>query len=66
MVKGAWVFLRPNFISQKVKVFPGTHLSTQKYIVYGIKLDTKMISLHKIKVLKISSFPQNKYAVLNF
>ena len=53
-------FLRQNFISQKVKVLPGTHLNTQKYSVCGIKPDTKMISLHKIEVLKISFFPQNK------
>ena len=66
MVKGWGYFLRPNFISHKVKVLPGTHLNTQKYSVCGIKLDTKMISLHTIEVLKISSFPQNKYAVHNF
>ena len=66
MVKGSGYFLRPNFISQKVKVLPGTHLNTPKYSVGGIKLETKVISLHKIEVLKISSFPPNKYAVHNF
>ena len=49
MVKGSGVFLRPNFISQKVKVLPGTHLNTPKYRVCGIKLETKVISLHKLR-----------------
>ena len=31
-----------------------------------IKLETKVINSHKIEVLKISSFPPNKYAVHNF
>ena len=57
------VFFRPNFISQKVKVSPGTHLNTRKHSVCGIKLETKVISLHKIEVVKISSFLLNKYAV---
>ena len=65
--EGVGYFLRPNLYSQKVKVLPGTHLNTPKYSVGGIKLETKVISLHKIEVLKISSFPpQNKYAVHNF
>ena len=29
---------------------------TQKYSVCGIKLDTKVINLHKIEVVKISFF----------
>ena len=66
MVKWVGVFLRPNFISQKVKVLPGTHLNTQKYSVCGIKLDTKMISLHKIGVLKISSFPEISMLTITF
>ena len=66
MVKGAGYFFRPNFFSQKVKVLPGTHLNTRKYSVCGIKLETKVISSHTIEVLKISSFPPNKYAVHNF
>ena len=65
-MKGWGYFLRPNFISQKVKVLPGTHLNTRKYSVCCIKLETKVISLHKIEVLKISCFPLNKYAVHNF
>ena len=63
---GGVFFLRPNLISQKVKVLPGTHLNTWKYSVCGIKLETKVISSHKIEVLKISSFPPNKYAVHYF
>ena len=67
MVKGSGgIFLRPKFISQKVKVLPGTHLNTWKYRVCGIKIEMKVISLHIIEVLKISSFPPNKYAVHNF
>ena len=65
MVKGVGYFLRPNFISQKVKVLPGTRLNTWTYNVCVIKLETKVIILHKIEVLKISSFPLNKYAVHN-
>ena len=34
--------------------------------VCGIKLETKWITLHKIEVVKISSFLLNKYAVHNF
>ena len=66
---GEWgwgYFLQPNFISQKVKVLQGSHLNTSKYSVCGIKLETKVISLPKIEVLKVSSFPLNKYAVHNF
>ena len=48
------VFLWPNFISQKVKVSPGIHLNTWKYNVWGIKLATKVMRLHKIQVEKIS------------
>ena len=47
-------------------VSPGTHLNTQKYSVCGIKHETKVISLHDIEVVKISSFLLNKYAVHNF
>ena len=60
------VFLLPNFISQKVKVSPGMHLNKWKYNVCSMKLKTKMISLHKIKVEKISSFLLNMYEVHDF
>ena len=59
------VFLRPIFISQKVKVTPGVHLNTGKYSVSGIKHETKVISLQKIEVVKISSFLLNKLTVHN-
>ena len=54
------------FFSQKVKVSPGIHLDTWKYNVCSIKLKTKLISLRKIEVEKISSFLLNKYAVHDF
>ena len=59
-------FCDKKVISQKVKVSPGTRLNTLKYSVLGIKLETKVISLHKIEGVKISSFLLNKYAVHNF
>ena len=42
------------FISLKVKVSPGIHLNTWNYNVWGIKLATKVMCLHKIQVKKIS------------
>ena len=44
------------FISQKVKVSLSIHLNTCKYYVCGIKLETKVMCLHKISVEKISLF----------
>ena len=35
-------------------------------IVFAAKLETKVISLHKIEVVKILSFLLNKYAVHSF
>ena len=40
----------------EVRVSPGTHLNTRKYSVCGIKLEMKVINLHKIEAVKISSF----------
>ena len=60
------VFLSSNFNSQKFKVSPGIHLNTCKCNVWGIKLDRKVMRLHKILVEKLSSFLLNKYAVHNF
>ena len=60
------IFLGPNFISQKVKVSSGIHLNIRKCSVCGIKLEAKVISLHKNEVVKISSFLLIKYAVHNF
>ena len=65
-LRGWGYFLRPNFISQKVKVLSGTHLNTRKYSDCGINFETKVISLHKIEVLKITSFHLNMFAVHNF
>ena len=60
------VFLRPNFISQKVKVSSSIHLNTCKYYVCGIKLETKVMCLHKIWVEKISLIYLKKCAVNYF
>ena len=46
---------RSSFTSQKGKVSPGIDLNTWKYNVWGIKLETKVMRLHKIQVEKISS-----------
>ena len=43
----------------------GIHLHTWKYNVWGIKLETKVMRLHKIQVEKILSLLLNKYAVHN-
>ena len=37
-----------------------------KYYVCGIKLETKVMPLHKIRVEKISLFHLKKYAVVYF
>ena len=42
------------------------HLNIRKCSVCGIKLEAKVISLHKNEVVKISSFLLIKYAVHNF
>ena len=54
------------FISQKVKVLSSIHLNTCKYYVCGIKLETKVMCLHKIRVEKISLFHIKKCAVNDF
>ena len=64
--RGGGIFCDQIFFSQKVKVSPGTHLNTRKYSFCGIKLETKVINLHKIEVVQISSFLLNKCAVHNF
>ena len=53
----------PNFISQKVKVSSSYRLNTCKYYVCGIKLETKVMRLHIIRVGKISLFLLKKCAV---
>ena len=54
------------FYSQKVKYSPDIQLNTWKYNVCSIKLEWKVMRLHKIQVEKISSLLLNKYAVHNF
>ena len=51
------------YFSQKVKVSSTIHLNTCKYYVCGIKLETKVMRLHKIWVEKISLFNLMKCAV---
>ena len=54
------------FYSQKVKDSSSIHLNTCKYYVCGIKLETKVMCLHKIRVEKISLFHLKMYAVKYF
>ena len=49
-----------------VKVSSSIHLNTCKYNVCGIKLETKVMRLHKIRVEKISLFRLKKCAVNDF
>ena len=64
--RGWGYILLPNFISQKVKVLSSIHLNTCKYYICGIKLETKVMSLHKFRVEKISVFHIKKRAVNDF
>ena len=67
MMKGVGVFFfATKFYFTESQGFARYSPKYTKYSVCGIKPDTKMISLHIIEVLKISFFPQNKYAVHNF
>ena len=61
-----WVFFVTKLFSQKVKVSSSIRLNTCKYYVYGIKLETKVMRLHKIRVEKISLFHLKKCAVNYF
>ena len=56
----------PNFISQKVKDSSSIHLNTCKYYVCGIKIEAKVMGLHKIRVEKITLFHLKKCAVNDF
>ena len=60
------VFLYPNFISQKVKFSSSFHLNACKYYVFSIKLQMKVMRLHRIRVEKISLFHLKKCAVNYF
>ena len=46
--------------------FSSIHLNTCKYYVCGIKLETKVMRLYKIRVEKISLFHLQKCAVNYF
>ena len=46
--------------------FSSIHLNTCKYYVCGIKLETKVMRLHKIPVEKITLFHLKKCAVNDF
>ena len=46
--------------------FANIHLNTCKYYFCGIKLETKVMCLHKIRVEKISLFHIKKSAVNDF
>ena len=54
------------FFSQKVKVSLIIYRNTCKYYVWDIKLETKVMRLHKIWVEKISLFHLKKCAVNYF
>ena len=54
------------FYFTEFKVSSSIHLNTCKYYVCGIKLETKVMRLHKIRVKKMSSFHQKKCAVNYF
>ena len=54
------------FISQKFKVSSTIHLNTCEYYVCGIKLETKVMYLHKIRVEKVLSFHPKNCAVNYF
>ena len=54
------------FFLQKVKDSSSIHLNTCKYYVCGIKLETKVMRLHKIPVEQITLFHLKKCAVNDF
>ena len=54
------------FYFTKNKVSSRIGLNTCKYYVCGIKLETKVMRLHKIRVEKIPLFHQKKCAVNYF
>ena len=54
------------FFLQKVKDSSSIHLNTCKYYVCGIKLETKVMSLHKITIEENTLFHLKKCAVNDF
>ena len=58
-----------NYFLHKAKVLSGIQLNTLKYNVFSIKLETKVLRLHRIKnqrVKNMSLFLVNTYGVYNF
>ena len=49
-LRGGGVLLCLNTILQKSKILSGIHLNIWKYNVCGIKLEMKVLHLHKIRV----------------
>ena len=54
------------FYFTESQVWSSIHLNTCKYYVCGIKLETKVMYLHKIRVEKILLFHIKKSAVNDF
>ena len=52
---GGVIFVTKLFL-QKAKVLSGIHLNTWKYNVCSIKLEAKVLRLHRIQVWNISFF----------
>ena len=63
--RGRGIFATKYFL-QKVIVLSGIHLYTWKYNVCSIKLETRLLCLHRIQVYNISLILVNRYAVHNF
>ena len=59
---GGGIFCDQILLHRKSKI----HLNTCKYYVCGIKLETKVMRLHKIRVEKITLFHLKKCAVNDF
>ena len=60
------IFFVTKFHFTEIQIFASIHLNTWKYNVCSIQLETKVVRLHTIQVLKISVFLVNKYAVHDF
>ena len=60
------IFFVTNFFSKKFKISPCIRLKTWKYNACGIKLEMKVMRLHKIHLELISSFLLNKCVVHDF
>ena len=54
------------YFTESHKDSSSIHLNTCKYYVCGIKIETKVMRLHKIQVEKITLFHLKKCAVNDF